>query len=100
MPTIKIYAQACEFETSPGGFHCMKLDFDQIVNHIAERVIDCKNMAEIETARETMRDELAAADPARSFTVSAQLGRGQRAPNGFRKIQRLDYDHKLQAVQS
>jgi hypothetical protein len=100
MASLKIFANACTFGTSEGGWTSMQMDFDQITNYIAERVIDCKNVAAIETAREEMRRELVAADPARSFTVSARLERGQRAPNGFRKIARLDYDHTAQAVQS
>lgn len=91
MAKVLIYAHACTFSVSGGGFKCMSyMPFDPYLHH---ETIEAKNVAEIEAAKQKVSDQLRADDPQRSHFVSALLVRGERAPNGFKKLRQLEFDH-------
>lgn len=100
MAKIHIYAMAATFSTSC-GMRCMSYNpFDEALHRDdPKEPHELRNVAEIEAAKQEVADRLKAENPARGFFVSAMLHRGERAPNGFKKLRPLEYDPAAHGIE-
>jgi hypothetical protein len=92
MAKIKLYAKSCQFNDCSFGRSMSYFPFDA---DIASKNVELSKVADIMAAKAEMAEQLKAERPGESFFVSAMLMRGERAPNGFKKMQPLNFDAGL-----
>ena len=94
MARLILTAQACTFSVSASGFkgrqHLLAAP------PLAREGYDIKKTAEVAELVNAFRAEIEAAHPAKSFFITQSLGRGSRAPNGYKAlpyvIAEIDHD--------
>jgi|LNFM01.1.fsa_nt_gb hypothetical protein len=85
MTAITLQATACEFENTETGFRVTRFEMMQI-GRLAREDHEITKAAEVQPLADAMRARLEAEHPGQSFFVSHRLGRGERAPAGYRKL--------------
>lgn len=94
MARLILSAQTCGFTISATGFkgrsHLLSAPT------LARQEHEIKKTAEVAPLVNAFRAEIEAAHPAKSFFITQSLGRGSRAPNGYKAlpyvIAEIDHD--------
>jgi hypothetical protein len=77
---IIIHAKPCTFEERAG---MRTFNWLLSAEAIARKVVECKNVDQVDAAMKALSDEVGVTYPT-SYFVSALLPRGERAPRGFK----------------
>lgn len=85
MPAITLKATACEFENTETGFRVTRFALLDL-GSLAREDHQITKAAEVQPLADALRARLQAEHPGQSFFVSHMLGRGERAPAGYRKL--------------